>query len=105
MIIQQAFGKRVRFAGIENRVLKNMSPAELAAELDRCNKEIAQMRRNAMGQPRWYGSIPEIRKIRNVLSCERRRIERELSRRMPPANLPSDPIVASLRVPGPPLAS
>lgn len=70
-----------RFRGIENQVLRNMEPSELVAELERAERDLRRLKRMRQGQPRWMTSVPEVRRERNCLQSEKRRVERELDAR------------------------
>ncbi len=81
MLVTRTRTGAVRMCGIPNKVLRNMTPAELTAELVRVDRDLQAWRRMSAGQPRWYRGIPQVKAERRVLVAERERVQRELKTR------------------------
>lgn len=61
--------------------LRKMSEAKLRARVNELHALIHELNQTALGQPRWWRSIPEVRAEYNSYYCEIRRINQVLKRR------------------------
>ncbi len=72
---------KVLFLGITNRVLSNMTPAELQLEAERVEQNLARHTRVSRELGHKYVQIDAVKSEKRCLVSERERIERELKRR------------------------
>lgn len=61
--------------------LRKMSESKLRARVSELHALIHELNQTALGQPRWWRSIPEVRAEYNSYYCEIRRINQILKRR------------------------
>ncbi len=72
---------KVLFLGVTNRVLANMTPAELQVESERVERDLARHARVSGELGRKYIQIDAVKSEKRCLVSERERIGRELKRR------------------------
>ncbi len=81
MIVRVTPTQRTLFLGISNRVLANMTPADLQLEAERVETQLARHHRCVRELGRQFGMISQVKAERRCLVSERQRIARELKRR------------------------
>lgn len=87
VVTQNATSRKVKFVGIENKVLRNMTGDQLVAETERVERDLAQWKQAVREMPFERRKDAHVLREKRCLKSERNRIYEERARRMLPAEV------------------